>query len=187
MIRGTREYKTAMSDQVRAAGYVRVSTDEQAREGYSLNAQRRAITAYCETHVSSLVTVYEDAGVSGKSTENRDGLSKLLTDAAEGGFVRVVFLKLDRLSRRLRDVLAVCDELERFGVLPVSIQEGMDGSTPTGRMHRNILGTFAEFERESIVERIKVGLKEKAEQGDLVGPLPLGYIRGGERSIVHEP
>ncbi len=175
-----------MTETPLAAGYIRVSTDEQAREGYSLDAQRHVIEQYCADLGWPLVRVFEDAGVSGKST-NRDGLQSMLAAAQQGAFVRLVFLKMDRLSRRLRDVLAICDELERLGVQPVSIKEGIDLSTSIGRMQRNIVGTFAEFERESIVERIKIGLKEKAEQGDLVGPLPLGYVRDDQQRIVRDP
>jgi site-specific DNA recombinase len=174
-----------MTDLTKAAGYIRVSTDEQAREGYSLDAQRHAIEAHCAAQGWKLTQVYEDAGVSGKS-KNREGLRMLLADAERGDFQRVVFLRLDRLSRRLRDVLEVSDDLERNGVLLVSIREGIDGGTSTGRMHRNILGTFAEFERETIIDRIKSGIKEKAEQGEMVGPLPLGYVRDEAGAIVPE-
>src|SRR3989304_2546176 len=76
---------------------------------------------------------------------------------------------------RLRDLLDICDHLEALEVGIVSIQESIDTGTASGRMVRNIMGSLAEFERELIVERIKAGLAEKARQGELLGPLPLGY------------
>src|SRR3989304_2650641 len=81
---------------------------------------------------------------------------------------------------RLRDLLDICDHLEALEVGIVSIQESIDTGTASGRMVRNIMGSLAEFERELIVERIKAGLAEKARQGELLGPLPLGYRRDDE-------
>jgi site-specific DNA recombinase len=160
-----------------AAGYVRVSTEEQAREGYGLAAQEQAMRAYCQAQGWELVEVYADAGRSGKSMRGRDDLARLLEDAGAGRFQRVVFWKLDRLARNLRDLLEICDGLEALGVGIVSVQEAIDTGTATGRMIRNVLGALAEFERETIVERIKAGLAEKARQGELLGPIPLGYRR----------
>ena len=168
---------------IKAVGYARVSTEEQAREGYGLDAQRTSIDAYCKAHGWSLVNVYVDAGVSGSSQRGRLALAQLLAAADAKSFDRVVFWKLDRLSRSLRDVLELSDRLEKQGVQIVSIQEGIDAGTATGRMYRNILGTMAEFERETITERIKHGLAEKARQGELLGPVPLGYLRGEDGEI----
>ena len=169
---------------IRAAGYARVSTEEQAREGYGLDAQRTAIDAYCKAHGWQLVDVFVDAGVSGSSQRGRVALAQLLAAAEAKGFERVVFWKLDRLSRSLRDVLDLSERFEKYGVQIVSIQEGIDAGTATGRMYRNILGTMAEFERETITERIVHGLAEKARQGELLGPIPLGYLRGDDGDIL---
>ncbi|MHB8684797.1 MAG: recombinase family protein [Dehalococcoidia bacterium] len=171
-------------DVIRAAGYARVSTEEQAREGYGLDAQRTQIETYCKLQGWQLVDVYVDAGVSGSSLKKRDALARLLAAADGHALDRVVFWKLDRLSRSLRDVLDLSDRLEKAGVKIVSIQEGIDAGTPTGRLYRNILGTLAEFERETITERIKEALAEKARQGELLGPLPLGYRRADDGAIA---
>ena len=167
-----------------AAGYVRVSTEEQAREGYGLSAQEQAVRAYCQAQGWELVEVYADAGRSGKSMRGREELARLLADAGAGRFQRVIFWKLDRLARNLRDLLDICDRLEALEVRIVSIQESIDTGTASGRMVRNIMGSLAEFERELIVERIKAGLAEKARQGELLGPLPLGYRRDDESGAV---
>lgn len=167
-----------------AAGYVRVSTDEQVREGYGLAAQWQAVHSYCAAQSWELAEVYSDAGRSGKSLRGREALARLLDDAERRRFERVVFWKLDRLARNLRDLLDICDRLEAAGVGIVSIQEGIDTGTAAGRMYRNVLGSLAEFERELIVERIKAGIAEKARQGELVGPLPLGYTRDESGAIT---
>ena len=169
-----------------AAGYVRVSTEEQAREGYGLAAQEQAARAYCQAQGWELVEVYADAGRSGKSMRGREALARLLEDAQAGRFQRIVFWKLDRLGRNLRDLLDICDTLESLNVGIVSIQEAIDTGTAAGRMVRSFLGAVAEFEREVITERIKAGIAEKARQGELVGPLPLGYKRDESGVVVFE-
>ena len=169
---------------ITAAGYVRVSTEEQAREGYGLAAQQQAVRAYCQAQGWELVEVYADAGRSGKIVRGREELARLLADAGAGRLQRVIFWKLDRLARNLRDLLDICDRLEALEVGIVSIQESIDTGTASGRMVRNIMGSLAEFERELIVERITAGIAEKARQGELVGPLPLGYRRDDESGAV---
>jgi site-specific DNA recombinase len=172
---------------MRAAAYVRVSTDEQAREGYGLAAQEQAARAYCQAQGWELVDVYADAGRSGKSLRGRQELARLLEDAQAKRFERVVFWKLDRLARNLRDLLDICDRLEALNVGIVSVQEAIDTGTPAGRMIRNVLGSLAEFERDIIIDRIKAGLAEKARQGELLGPLPLGYRRDETGGVIADP
>jgi site-specific DNA recombinase len=172
---------------MRAAGYIRVSTDEQVREGYGLAAQEQAARAYCQAQGWELVDLYADAGRSGKSLRGRQELARLLEDAQAGRFKRVIFWKLDRLARNLRDLLDICDRLDALGVGIVSVQEAIDTGTPAGRMIRNVLGSLAEFERDVITDRIKAGLAEKARQGELLGPLPLGYQRDGSRTVILDP
>ena len=162
---------------MRVGGYIRVSTEEQASEGYSLAAQEEAIRAYAKAHGWEIVQVYADAGRSGKSLKGREALVALLADAEAGAFDRLIFWKLDRLARNLRDLLQVSDRLEAAGVGIVSIQESIDTGTASGRMMRNVIGSLAEFEREVIIERISVGIQQKARQGRIVGPVSLGYNR----------
>lgn len=172
---------------MKAVAYLRVSTEDQVRDGYGLPAQEDAVRSYCRAHGWELVELYTDAARSGKSVRGRDALARLLDDAAEARFDRVVFWKLDRFGRNLRELLETCDRLEKLGIGIVSVQESIDTGTATGRMMRNVIGSVAEFEREIIVERIKTGLAEKARQGELLGPLPLGYARNAEKEIVLDP
>ena len=169
---------------MKAVAYLRVSTTEQATDGYSIPAQRRAVESYCQSQGWELVEVYADEGRSGKSIEGREALARLLQDAQAGLFERAIVLRLDRLGRNLRDLLRVCDELEAAGVGVVSVREAIDTGTAAGRMMRSILGSLAEFEREVIVSRIQAGIEEKARSGELVGPLPLGYRRNEAGSVV---
>ena len=168
---------------MKAVCYTRVSTTEQATEGFSLAAQEESARAYCKAQGWELTAVYADAK-SGSSMTGRGELARLLVDAAAGEFERVICWKLDRLGRNLRDLLDISDQLEQAGVGVVSIQESLDTRTAAGRMMRSILGSLAEFERETIVERIVAGIQQKAREGDLVGPLPLGYRRDGDEGVV---
>lgn len=170
---------------MKAVGYIRVSTQEQI-DNYSLPAQESAIAAYCQAQGWELGEVYCDAGRSGKSVAGREELSRMLDEATAGRFERCVFLKLDRLARNLKDLLAICDSLEASKVGIVSIHESIDTGTATGRMIRSILGAVSEFEREAIVERAKMGISEMARSGRLLGPLPLGYRRENGEIILDE-
>ena len=172
---------------MKAAGYIRVSTAEQAREGYGLAAQEQAVRSFCQAHGWDLTEIYSDAGRSGSSIQQRESLSRLLEDAQAGAFERVVFLKLDRLARNLRDLLGICDGLEEAAVGIVSIQESIDTGTATGRMIRSVLGALSEFERDTIIGRIKDALAEKARQGEILGRLPLGYMRDEDGAVVADP
>ena len=172
---------------MRAVGYIRVSTEEQAREGYGLGAQEQAVRSYCKAQSWDLTEIYSDAGRSGKNMKGREALSRLLNDAQASAFERVVFLKLDRLARNLRDLLGICDGLEEAGIGIVSIQESIDTGTATGRMIRSVLGALSEFERDTIIGRIKDALAEKARQGEILGRLPLGYVRDEDGAVVVDP
>ncbi|MCH8199289.1 MAG: recombinase family protein [Chloroflexi bacterium] len=108
---------------------------------------------------------------------DRQDVQWLLDDAEAGHFQRVVFAKMDRLARSLRDLLSICDRLEAAGVGIVSIGESIDTGTPAGRMMRNMLGTIGEFERETNNERTRVGIAQVLREGKTVGHLPVGYRR----------
>lgn len=169
---------------MRAAIYTRVSTEEQAREGYSLGAQEEAGRAYSKAQSWEVVGIYSDAGRSGKSIKGREALAQLMADAENGHLDRVIFWKLDRLGRNLRELLEISERLEAAGVGVVSIQEAFDTATPAGRMMRNVLGSLAVFEREVIIDRITTGMAQAARQGEIVGPLSLGYARSEAADII---
>lgn len=171
----------------RAVGYVRVSTQDQAREGHSLAAQRRRIAAYCEAQGWDLVETYADEGVSG-TTIDRPGFTAMLDRAlSDEGVDRIVFLKLDRLGRCAWRMGEVRERIERRGVGLVSITEQFDTSTSMGRFFWTLLAAFAEFERDMIRDRASLGLDEKARRGHgwVTGRPPFGYRAGAGDLLPH--
>lgn len=159
----------------RAVGYVRVSTEEQAREGVSVEAQCEKVRQYARLHDLELVDVIVDAGQSGKNLA-RPGMERLRALLASGEVQHLVVYKLDRLTRRLRDLLLlVDDEVVGAGVELHSLQEQVDTSSPAGRAMLQIIGVFAEMERGLISERTKAALAFKRQKGERLGTTPLGF------------
>lgn len=165
--------------------YIRVSTQKQAEEGFSLDAQRQRLTAMCTANGWRLCDdqVYTDAGESGKSAD-RQAYQAMLTAIEAGAINRVVVAKLDRLSRNTRDFLEFLDFCDRHDCAIVSIAEGFDTGTPTGRAVVTVLMAFAELERTQIKDRVMTGKREKARRGGYNGAfVPLGYCYNGAWSI----
>lgn len=169
----------------KAAIYIRVSTTEQAAEGYSVAAQKDKLIGYCNLRDWAIQDTYVDAGFTGTNM-NRPGIQKLLENLDEIDIVLVY--KLDRLSRNQRDILFLVEEkfLER-GIDFVSILENFDTSTPFGRAMMGILAVFAQLERDTIVERTKLGKERRAKEGYWNGgPAPIGYDLIDGRLVINE-
>ncbi len=165
----------------RALGYVRVSTEEQAREGVSLDAQEARIRAYATAKDLDLVEVIRDEGFSGKDLE-RPGMQRLITVCRGGEAGAVVVFKLDRLSRRTRDLLyLVEDVLQAHEVTLHSLHETVDTSSASGRFFLRIMGARAEMERELVGERTAAALAHKRDRGERLGTTPFGYRTPGHR------
>lgn len=171
-------------EKIRAAIYVRVSTREQAVEGYSLESQERILTEYCKVKKYEITEVYRDEGISARTVKKRPGMMKLLKDAQERRFDVILVWKLTRFSRSVADLEIMCRELDSYGVMLISYSEAFDGSTPAGRMVRSMLGTVAQFEREVIAENVCMGLQERAMQGKRTCSTILGYNKLGRDSFV---
>jgi site-specific DNA recombinase len=171
----------------RAAGYIRVSTDEQAEHGVSLPSQKSRIIAYCQSQGWSLHDLYVDDGYSGKNL-NRPGMSKLIDDAKEHKIDAVVVIKLDRLSRRQKDVLYLLEDIfEPNQVGFKSVSEPFDTTTPFGKAAIGMMAVFAQLERETIVERVRDGKKEAAKQGRFMGGYsPYGYKFNSKKLEINE-
>ena len=168
----------------KAALYIRVSTEEQANEGQSVAAQTETLTRFCKLYDIEIFDIYRDLGISGKDTINRPGLQRMLKEGMEGKFNMVLVWKISRLSRNLKDLLQVIDQLERSGIVFSSYSEKFDTSTAVGRMTLQLLGSIAEFERNTIIDNIKLGLQEYARKGGKTGTV-LGYEhQGSSLSIV---
>lgn len=158
---------------MKAAAYIRVSTEDQATQGYSLDEQARMVREAADLRGWELVRIYREAGVSGRR-DDRPELSRMLAELAD--FDRVIVPAIDRLGRGSRHLLAVYDAFESAGVGLVSLRESFDTSTPAGRFVRLILSGQAEMESENIGERVRASIAARARQGRAKGgPRPFGY------------
>lgn len=179
------EAKAAIS--TAAAGYVRVSTEEQATHGFGLEAQRRAIEAFAESQGYELVAIASDPAVSGATRPaERPGFNELLDLAGAGRFSILLVWKFDRLARQIvYSVVAANDLSEQHGVVVRSVTEPIDTSTPMGRTIFAVLAGMAEQERQAITERTFAGRREKAGKGGFAGgATPYGYRRDREGGLV---
>src|ERR1700741_2799989 len=153
----------------RVALYLRVSTAEQTTKN-----QRRELKAVAARRGWTVVSVLEDAGISGaKGRSDRPGLDTLLKAVARREIDMVAAWSVDRLGRSLRDLLDVLSELHAKGVDLYLHQQGLDTSTPSGRAMFQMLGVFAEFERAMIRERVLAGLARAREEGTRLGRRPV--------------
>lgn len=163
-----------MHKKQKAALYIRVSTEEQAQDGQSPSAQLEVLKQYCCAYDIEVYDVYMDLGLSGKSFTERRELGRLLEGCRKREFDIVLVWKISRLSRNLKDLLYFIDIFESHNVHFASCSEKFDTSTPVGRMTLQLLGSIAEFERNTIVENVKLGLDEYARQGGKASSV-LGY------------
>ncbi|WP_052476140.1 recombinase family protein [Cohnella kolymensis] len=170
---------------MKVAIYVRVSTEEQANEGYSIRAQKNQLVDYCRVNEYEISNIYIDEGISAKDT-NRPDLQKLLAAAKEGAFDAVLVYKLDRFTRSVKDLYELLEYLSSLGIGFISRQEKFDTTTAMGRAMIGILGVFAQFERELIAERVRFGMEQKVREGKRPGgKVPFGYDKN-ERLIEEE-
>lgn len=157
----------------RIGGYIRVSTEKQVM-GYSIEGQITQIEQYCQFNGYELVDIYADRGISGKSM-NRPELQRMLNDAKNGKLDCVMVYKTNRLARNTSDLLTIVEELHRQNVEFFSLSERMEVKNSTGKLMLQILASFSEFERNTILENIYTGQYQRALEGYYQGNLPLGY------------
>lgn len=163
-------------EKVKAIGYVRVSTEQQANDGVSLEAQREKIQMFARLYDYELVAIVEDAGASAK-TLVRDGLTEVLARLEDGEATALIVTNLDRLTRSVKDLGELLESrFTRFSL--VSVGEQIDTSTAAGRLVLNVLMSVAQWEREATSERTKTALQHKKSQGQRVGSIPYGYSLG---------
>lgn len=169
-----------------AAIYIRVSTDSQAEEGYSIEAQKEQLSAYCVSKGIKNYEFYIDGGWSGSNIE-RPQMQRLIEDVNADKISHVIVYKLDRLSRSQKDTLYLIEDVfNPHGVDFVSLNESMDTSTPMGRLMLGILSAFAQLERENIRLRTRMGMKERVKSGLWMGGgrVPFGYDYDRERGVL---
>lgn len=167
-------------------GYCRVSSEEQAQRGISIEAQRNLLQSYAQA-TGQQIRIFEDAGFSGKNTA-RPALRQLLA-ALDESVSMVLVWKLDRLSRSLRDTLSMIEDVfQPRGITLVSITESIDTSSPSGRMMLNMLASFAQLEREQDSDRVVMAHKHlAAECRYLGGHVPLGYCIDDQKHYQLDP
>lgn len=163
-----------------ACTYARVSTAQQV-DGISLKLQDERLRAYAIAQGWELVESYEDAGESGASTD-RPAYQRMMSDAANGRFDVILVYRFDRLTRSVRDFHELADNLDALGVGLVSVTQNVDTTSPTGRLLRNILIDFANFERELTAGKTRDAKRHEASLGRYLGwAPPLGYRKVGTR------
>jgi len=170
---------------VRCAIYTRVSTEEQAKEGYSLPAQEERLRSHAKNHGWVVYKVYVDDGYSA-NTKNRPALKRLIFDGSLKRFDVVPAYKIDRLSRSLRALIDIVAELNQFDIGFKSCTELIDTTRPEGRLMFHQFGSFAQYERELISQRTSFGMIKRLKQGLWNGLPPYGYriVKG---KLVLEP
>jgi DNA invertase Pin-like site-specific DNA recombinase len=162
----------------RCAIYARVSTTDQTPENQLAELRR-----YTEARGWTAVE-YIDHGVSGMK-DGRPALDKLVKDARRRKFDVVCCWKLDRLGRNLKHLITLLDDLQALGVAFVSLGEGIDATTPAGKLQMHILGAIAEFERGRIVERVRAGLARAKAQGKRLGRRPSNVTTAQFAAVNH--
>ena len=162
---------------MKVAIYTRVSTIEQAEEGYSISEQQDKLKKYCDIKDWKVARVYTDPGFSGSNT-NRPSLQQLISDCKNNMFDAVLVYKLDRLSRSQKDTLYLIEDVfNKNGVDFISLSENFDTSTAFGKAMIGILSVFAQLEREQITERMTLGRVGRAKAGKAMSwsNCPFGY------------
>lgn len=161
--------------QKRVAIYVRVSTVEQAEEGYSIDEQLRLLKQYCDNNNYVIFKEYADRGISGKSIKGRPALQELLRDAEDRKFDVVFVWKLNRLARNILDLLKMVDMLQKNNIAFRSYSENFETETPAGKLSLHMMAAVGEFERGTIAQNVKMGMLARAREGRWNGGAVLGY------------
>jgi site-specific DNA recombinase len=171
---------------MRVATYRRVSTDMQAEEGFSLEAQKSRLGAYVESQGWKVVKEYVDEGFSAKNTD-RPALTMLMNDIKKEKFDIVLVYKLDRLVRSVADLHNLLSLFERHNVKFKSATEVFDTTSAMGRLFITIVAAMAEWERDNLSERVHMGMKQMVLEGKRAGAkAPFGYEYKDGKLIINE-
>lgn len=171
-------------------GYVRVSTDKQAEMGLSLDAQQAEIKRYCAERGYHLVNIYVDGGFSAKNTE-RPAFKQMVKDISNGSVSAIVVSKLDRLTRSLRDICYINEDiLEPYKVNLVCIRDGINTFEPFSKQVLPFLAIIGQIERQNTSERVKASIRHIHDQGGHYGKVPFGFMTvadGRIKRLVDHP
>ncbi|WP_096550002.1 recombinase family protein [Ureibacillus thermosphaericus] len=170
----------------RVAIYARVSTEEQAKEGFSIAAQLQTLRQYAQVYKWEVVDEYVDEGISGKSVNGRPEMQRLIKDVENERFDAVIVWKISRLSRNMLDTLMILDKFEKYNVKFISYSENFDTSSPIGRLVLQIMASIAEMERNTLSENVKLGMKQRALEGRWNGGVVFGYDTVKKELVINE-
>jgi len=168
-----------------AAIYIRVSTQDQAQHGFSLDAQQDSLANYAKVLGYEIFKIYRDEGKSAKDLK-RPEMINLLKDAEERKFQAIFIYKLDRFSRSLKDLILTIDKLKEWNIDFISLQDKIETASASGKLMFQIIGAFAEFERNIIGDRTKFGMERKAKEGGFITKAPKGYKLVNKNLVIDE-
>jgi site-specific DNA recombinase len=155
--------------------YCRVSTEEQATEGYSISAQLQTLRQYAHLYGWQIAEEYVDEGISGKDIKGRPAMQRLISDVDKDKFQAVIVWKISRLSRNMLDTLVLLDKFEENDVKFISYSENFDTGSPIGRLVVQMMASIAEMERNTLSENVKLGMTQRAKEGSWNGGVVFGY------------
>ena len=164
--------------------YIRVSTEDQAREGFSLGEQKEKLLELCKFKEYEIFKIYEEAGISAKDMENRPAFIEMLSDMKKGKINYIVAYKLDRVTRSVRDLEELISLLEKHNTYLVCDRDDVNTSTANGRFFVRMLTVLSQLEIEIVSERTKFGLNGAIKSGHLPGKIPLGYKKDGNKKTI---
>ena len=168
-----------------AAIYCRVSTEDQAREGYSLGEQLEKLKDLCKYRDYNIYNVYEDAGISAKDMEHRPAFQRMLEDVKKHNVNVIVAYKLDRLTRSVRDLEILISELEKHGCSLECAMDDINTSTANGRFFVRMLTVLSQLEIERVSERTKFGMVGAIKDGHIPVRKTLGFMRDKKKLIIN--
>ena len=177
-----------MEEERKIAGiYIRVSTEDQAREGFSLGEQEEKLRQLCDYKGYEIYKVYCDAGISAKDMEHRPKFQEMLKDMKDGKINYIVAYKLDRVTRSVRDLEELISQLEKYNTYLVCDRDDVNTSTANGRFFVRMLTVLSQLEIEIVSERTKFGLNGAIKSGHLPGQVALGFKKDGNRKTIIDP
>ena len=174
-----------MDNERKVAGvYIRVSTEDQAREGFSLGEQEEKLRELCKFKELEVYKVYKDAGISAKDMEHRPQFQEMLKDTKEGKLNYIVAYKLDRITRSVRDLEELISVLEQYNCFLLCDRDDVNTSTANGRFFVRMLTVLSQLEIEIVSERTKFGLNGAIKSGHIPGQRPFGYKSAEDKKMI---
>ena len=163
--------------------YIRVSTEDQVREGFSLGEQKEKLEALCKYKGYEIYKVYKDAGISAKDMTHRPQFQQMIEDMKSGKINYIVAYKLDRVTRSVRDLEILISTLEQYHCYLICDRDDVNTSTANGRFFIRMLTVLSQLEIEIVSERTKFGLGGAIKAGHIPGVCPFGYYRDTDKTI----